>query len=64
MKGSMIFCQKNILEHSMSFFGEDDFAIFVRLPILMRTMFSEMLLFNDDLSGIARLLYSTEKSRV
>jgi hypothetical protein len=27
MEGSMIFCQKNILEHSMSFFGEDDFAI-------------------------------------
>ncbi len=27
MEGSMIFCQKNILEHSLSFFGEDKFAI-------------------------------------
>jgi len=24
MEGSVIFCQKNILEHSLSFFGEDD----------------------------------------
>jgi len=27
MEGSMIFCQKNILEHSLSFFGEGKFAI-------------------------------------
>jgi hypothetical protein len=26
MEGSMLFCQKNILEHFLSFFGEDEFA--------------------------------------
>ncbi len=27
MEGSMIFSQKNILDHSLTFFGEDEFAI-------------------------------------
>jgi len=27
MEDSMIFCLKNILEHSLSFFEEDEFAI-------------------------------------
>jgi hypothetical protein len=27
MEGSVMFCHENILEHSLSFFGEDEFAI-------------------------------------
>jgi len=27
MEGSTLFCQKNILEHSLGFFVEDEFAM-------------------------------------
>jgi hypothetical protein len=35
MEGSMIFCKKNILEHSLGFFGED-YILYKEMPTKMR----------------------------
>ncbi len=46
MESSMIFCQKNILEHSMSFYGD------YKMRCLLRTEVSQILLLTTLISEI------------